>query len=304
MTRKKLITIIGPTAIGKTALSIAFAKAYKTEILSCDSRQFYKEMILGTAVPSTLELSEAPHHFIHNMSVTQPYSVGDFERDAMEVLDELFQSHDVVIMVGGSALYEKAVTHGLDDFPEITEQIKLDLESQLETQGLEDLLTELEACDPDYFKEVDQANPRRILRALGVYRSSGKPFSGFRTSSSKTRDFEIVKVGLEAPRDELYARINDRVDTMIHQGLIEEAKHLTEFKELPSLKTVGYQELFPYFNTEYSLEEAIRLIKRNSRRFAKRQMTWYRKDSSVKWYSYKTSHTTIVQLVEESFMES
>jgi tRNA dimethylallyltransferase len=304
MSRKKLITIIGPTAIGKTTLSIAFAKAYNTEILSCDSRQFYKEMTLGTAVPSESERSEARHHFIQNMSVTQPYSVGDFERDAMELLVELFQSHDIVIMVGGSALYEKAVTHGLDDFPEISEHIKLELELQLETQGYKNLLAELKSCDPDYFKEVDQANPRRILRALGVYRSSGTPFSSFRTSSKKSRDFEIIKIGLEAPREELYARINDRVDTMIDQGLIEEAKNLMRFKDLPSLKTVGYQELFPFFNTEYNLEEAVRLIKRNSRRFAKRQMTWYRKDSSVKWYSYKTSHTKIVQLVEESFMES
>jgi tRNA dimethylallyltransferase len=221
----------------------------------------------------------------------------------MELLDQLFQTHDVVIMVGGSALYEKAVTHGLDDFPETSDQIKLALELQLETQGLEILLAELKVCDAEYFKEVDQANSRRILRALGIYRSSGKPFSSFRTSSKKTRGFEIVKVGLEAPREELYSRINDRVDIMIDQGLIEEAENLTKFKELPSLKTVGYQELFPYFNAEYSLEEAIRLIKRNSRRFAKRQMTWYRKDSSVQWYSYKTSHTDIVQLVEESFME-
>ncbi|WP_317174205.1 tRNA (adenosine(37)-N6)-dimethylallyltransferase MiaA [Nonlabens antarcticus] len=301
---KKLITIIGPTAIGKTSLSIAFAKAYNTHIISCDSRQFYKEMSIGTAVPTTFELSQAPHHFIQNMSVEQSYSVGDFEKDAISLLDELFKNHDVIIMVGGSALYEKAVTHGLDDFPEVSESVNSELELQLESLGLPFLVAELQQVDPEYFKEVDQSNPRRILRALGIYRSSGRPFSSFRSSQSKSRKFEVVKVGLEASREELYDRINKRVDDMLERGLVQEAEKLKDFKELPSLKTVGYQELFPYFDGAYDLEEAIRLTKRNSRRFAKRQMTWYRKDSSVHWFSYKTSHTKIVQQVQELFMES
>lgn len=304
MSRKKLITIVGPTAVGKTALSIAFAKAYQTEIISCDSRQFYKEMSIGTAVPSTEELAAAKHHFIQNISILQPYSVGDFERDVLPLIHDLFQKNEVVIMVGGSALYEKAVTHGLDDFPEVPESVNQKLEEELDAKGLAALVAELKEVDPDYYESVDQANPRRILRALGIYRSSGKAFSSFRTSSSKVREFEVIKVGLEAPREELYERINSRVDAMLNAGLLHEAKSLFEERHLPALKTVGYQELFPHFNGEYDLEEAIRLIKRNSRRFAKRQMTWYRKDPTVHWFSYKTSHTEIVRQVQESFMES
>jgi len=304
MPHKRLITIIGPTAVGKTALGIAFAKAYQTEILSCDSRQFYQEMTIGTAVPSTEELAEAPHHFIQNISVKDAYSVGDFEKDALQLLNNLFEKHDIVIMVGGSALYEKAVTHGLDDFPEVPTYIDEQLDQELRSKGLPALVTELEQVDPDYFKEVDTANPRRILRALGIYRTSGRPFSSFRTSNSKKRNFEVIKVGLEAPREELYERINQRVDQMIDSGLLEEVRKLEKHKNLPSLKTVGYQELFPYLKGDYELEEGIRLIKRNSRRFAKRQMTWYRKDSSVHWFSYKTHHTEIVRQVQELFMES
>ncbi len=304
MQRKQLITIIGPTAVGKTALGIAFAKAYQTEILSCDSRQFFKEMTIGTAVPSREELEAAPHHFIQNLSIHQEYSVGEFERDAIQLLNQLFEKHDVVIMVGGSALYEKAITHGLDDFPEIPESINQELEQELEKEGLERLVEELQKVDPEYAATVDVSNPRRILRALGIYRSSGKPFSNFRTSTSKKRNFEVVKIGLEAPREELYERINDRVDLMLKAGLLEEARELLPHKNLTALKTVGYQELFPYLEYNYSLEEGIRLVKRNSRRFAKRQMTWYRKDPSVTWFSYKTRPTEIVKRVQENFMES
>ncbi|BAO55891.1 tRNA (adenosine(37)-N6)-dimethylallyltransferase MiaA [Nonlabens marinus] len=304
MQRKRLITIIGPTAVGKTALGIAFSKAYQTEIISCDSRQFFKEMTIGTAVPSTEELEAAPHHFIQNLSIHQDYSVGDFERDAIELLDQLFKKHDEVIMVGGSALYEKAITHGLDDFPEVPEAIEQQLEKELNQDGLDALVEELRKVDHEYAAKVDISNPRRILRALSIYRSSGETFSSFRTSTSKKRSFEVIKIGLEAPREELYARINHRVDVMLKAGLLEEVRELLPYKELTALKTVGYQELFPYLEYNYSLEEGIRLIKRNSRRFAKRQMTWYRKDPSVTWFSYKTRHTEIVKRVQEKFMES
>ncbi len=304
MSRKKLITIVGPTAVGKTSLSIAFAKAYQTHILSCDSRQFFKEMTIGTAAPTTKELSEVPHHFIQNLSVHQEYSVGDFERDAIELLEELFEQNEVVIMAGGSALYEKAITHGLDYFPEIPEVVNQQLEEELSNKGLAHLVRELSQVDPIYFGEVDRENPRRIIRALAVYRTTGNPFSSYRSNQSKQRTFDVVKIGLEAPREELYDRINTRVDEMLEAGLLEEVKLLTDHQELNALKTVGYQEIFPYLSGEYDLDEAVRLVKRNSRRFAKRQLTWYRKDEDVHWFSYKTSHTEIVRQVQELFMES
>lgn len=303
MTSKTLIVIVGPTAVGKTALSIAFAKAYQTEIISCDSRQFFKEMTIGTAVPEPEELDAAPHHFIQNLSIHDSYSVGDFERDAIQALDDLFVKKDVAIMVGGSALYEKAVTHGLDDLPEVPEEINNAVEVLYENDGLVALQEELKLLDPAYYKVVDVDNPRRLMRAIAICRANGKTFTELRSGNPKQRDFNIVKVGLEAPREELYERINTRVDMMLEKGLIEEAKKLIPYKDLVSLKTVGYQELMPYFEDEYSLNEAIRLIKRNSRRFAKRQMTWYRKDDTVMWFPYKTRHTGIVQRVQEKLME-
>ncbi|KQC33248.1 tRNA delta(2)-isopentenylpyrophosphate transferase [Nonlabens sp. YIK11] len=299
MSTKKLITIIGPTAVGKTALSIAFAKAYKTNIISCDSRQFFKEMTIGTAVPEPEELAAAPHHFIQNLSIHDSYSVGDFERDALSTLADLFATNDVVIMVGGSALYEKAVTHGLDEFPDVPDEVIDTLNKELEQDGLEKLVTELKEIDPEYALTADLENPRRVIRALSVYRESGETYSSFLGRKNTERDFEIIKIGLEAPRPTLYDRINRRVDVMLENGLLEEAKELLLYKDLTPLKTVGYQELFPYFEGDYDLDEAIRLIKRNSRRFAKRQMTWYRKDPEVHWFSYNTSHTEIVRRVEE-----
>lgn len=304
MSRKKLITIIGPTAVGKTALSIAFAKAYHTEILSCDSRQFYKEMTIGTAVPEKSELTAAKHHFIQNLSIHDSYSVGQFEKDAQEKLELLFKKHDVIIMVGGSALYEKAVTTGLDEFPEVPSEILESLNTEFETNGLTDLVLELKSVDPEYALKVDLDNARRIIRSLAIYRACGQPYSSFLGKVKESKDFDIVKIGLEAPREELYERINNRVDAMVQRGLIAEATLLHPFKDLNPLKTVGYQELFPFFEGAYSLEEAIRLIKRNSRRFAKRQLTWYRKDPTVKWFSYKTSHTEIVRQVKELFTDS
>jgi tRNA dimethylallyltransferase len=304
MSSKKLITIVGPTAVGKTALSIAFAKAYKTHIISCDSRQFYKEMKIGTAVPEDHELQAAPHHFIQNLNIHDHYTAGHFERDAIALLDQLFKELDVVIMVGGSALYEKAITKGLDDFPEVDKSITNNLNNELKENGLDHLLKELSEVDPDYAAAVDGDNGRRIIRALSVYRASGKPYSSYLNQQPKMRNFEVIKVGLEAPRDILYQRINDRVDFMIKNGLMDEVKELLPHKNLLPLKTVGYQEVFPYLDNKYDMNEAIRLIKRNSRRFAKRQLTWYRKDESVHWFSYNTSHTEIVRRVDEILMEN
>ncbi|MGJ8684152.1 MAG: tRNA (adenosine(37)-N6)-dimethylallyltransferase MiaA [Nonlabens sp.] len=303
MSSKTLIVIVGPTAVGKTSLSIAFAKAYQTEIISCDSRQFFKEMTLGTAVPDMEELAAAPHHFIQNLSIHDSYSVGDFERDAVSILEKLFAEKDVVIMVGGSALYEKAVTHGLDDLPEIPDSINEAVEQLYEQEGIEALQSELKLLDKSYYDIVDLQNPRRLTRAIAICRATGKTFTELRSGSRKQRDFNIIKVGLDAPREELYDRINSRVNVMLESGLLNEVEQLKSYKNLVSLKTVGYQEFMPYFENEYDLEEAIRLVKRNSRRFAKRQMTWYRKDDSVTWFHYKTRHTDIVQRVSEKLME-
>lgn len=304
MINKSLIVIVGPTAVGKTALSIAFAKAYQTEIISCDSRQFFKEMTIGTAVPSITELAEAPHHFIQNLSIHDSYSVGDFERDAVKLLDKLFKTHDTVIMVGGSALYEKAVTHGLDQLPEVPSYINDSIEKLFIEEGIESLQEELKIKDPEYYQLVDLQNPRRLMRALAICRATGETFTQYRSGDKQQRDFNIIKVGLEAPREELYDRINARVDIMLEQGLLNEAKNLLPFQHLTSLKTVGYQELMGVFENKYDLKEGIRLIKRNSRRFAKRQLTWYRKDNDVMWFHYKTRHTDIVQRVSEKLMES
>lgn len=303
MTKKTLIVIVGPTAVGKTALSIAFAKAYKTEIISCDSRQFFKEMTIGTAVPSKEELAEANHHFIQNLSIHDSYSVGNFERDAVKLLEDLFKSRDIVIMVGGSALYEKAVTHGLDQLPEVPETINDAIELLYKEDGIEALQEELKMKDPEYYNQVDLQNPRRLIRALGICRATGKTFTQYRSGDKQQRDFNIIKVGLEAPRQELYERINSRVDIMLKSGLVKEAEALFPFKKLTSLKTVGYQELMGVFENNYDLEEGVRLIKRNSRRFAKRQLTWYRKDEDVIWFHYKTRHTEIVQRVSEKLMD-
>ncbi|AZQ44026.1 tRNA (adenosine(37)-N6)-dimethylallyltransferase MiaA [Nonlabens ponticola] len=304
MSSKHLICIVGPTAVGKTALSLAFAKAYKTEILSCDSRQLFKEMSIGTAVPTEVELQVARHHFIQNRSIHDDYSVGDFERDAMDLLKRLFDKHDVAIMVGGSTLYEKAVTHGLDYFPDVDPAILDQLESDLKNHGLSYLLKELRQKDLLTFNEIDQDNSRRVLRALSIIRSSGQPYSSFKTGVASTREFTIYKVGLEAPREELYDRINRRVDVMLQNGLIKEVQELLPHKELRAMKTVGYQEVFPFLEGTYDIEEAIRLIKRNSRRFAKRQLTWYRKDPDINWFDYRTSHTQIVRQVHKSIMEN
>lgn len=282
---KSLIIITGPTAIGKTGLAVYIAKALKTEIISFDSRQFYKEMKIGTAIPTDEELADVPHHFIQNLSIHDEYSVGDFEKDALQKIEELFQKYDSVVMVGGSGLYEKAVTEGLDVFPEVDASIREELISELNEFGIEALQEELKVSDPDYYEKADIQNPHRIIRALEICRGTGKTFTSFRQNNLQPRNFNIIKIGLELPRQKIYDRINQRVDVMMNSGLIEEVKSLYEFKDLNSLQTVGYRELFDYLDERISLDLAVEEIKKNTRRYAKRQLTWYRKDENIKWFS-------------------
>lgn len=297
---KYLISVSGPTAIGKTGLAIFLAQQLSTEIISCDSRQFYKEMKIGTAVPSQSELEKVPHHLIQHLSVFDNYSVGDFERDALQKIDELFKTYDTVIMVGGSGLYEKAVTEGLDEFPEVNPNIREELNSEWKEFGLEKIQQELKEVDPVYYEEVDLKNPIRIIRALEVYRSSGKPFSSFRIQNKTKRDFKIVKISLDLPREEIYDRINRRVDAMMNEGLLKEAMELFPHKHLNSLQTVGYRELFEFFEGKTDLETAIENIKKNTRRYSKRQLTWNRKDKSMEWFSPKEKNKILNYILTQT----
>lgn len=276
--QKHLIVIGGATATGKTAVGIQVAKHFNTEILSADSRQFYREMSIGTAKPTAEELAQVPHHFINSLSIHKEYSVGDFEADALDLLKKCFENHDVLVLVGGSGLFIRALCEGLDEFPAVAPTIIQALEKELAAHGTTALQAELKRLDPDYFKEVDINNPHRLIRALSVCRASGKPFSSFRTQRKKQRFFTPIYIRLEVERAMLYERINRRVDEMIKQGLLEEAQQLYPHKHLNALQTVGYQELFSYFDGKCTLEEAVEKIKQNSRRYAKRQSTWFRKD--------------------------
>ena len=297
--QKLLICIVGPTAIGKTALSIKIANHFSTEIISADSRQFYKEMNIGTAVPSLEELAAAPHHFIQNRSISEGYSVGDFERDAILLLDKLFKKHQVLVMVGGSGLYVDAVVKGLNKFPEVSEDIKKNLITEFEAKGLEPLQKELKLKDPTYYEKVDLQNHHRIIRALGVCRAQELPYSSFLRTENTPRNFKTIFIGLTAERQLIYDRINQRVDLMIEEGLIEEAKLLLQHKSLNALQTVGYKELFRYFEGDLSKEQAIEEIKKNSRRFAKRQGTWFRKNDAINWFDYQTEVSEVIKSIEK-----
>lgn len=281
MKKKNLISVVGPTGIGKTRLAIDLAKHFSTEIVSCDSRQFFKEMKIGTASPSAEELAEAPHHFIGNLSVEEYYSIGQYEEDALKKLSELFVNHENVILVGGSMMYEKAVIEGLNDLPEADEHNQQKLQDIFEKEGIEKLQELLRELDPEYFAVVDFHNHRRLLRAIDVIWQTGKKYSEQIAVSQDSRDFRTVRIGIEAPREELYARINRRVDLMMDNGLLEEAGSLEPFKHLTALNTVGYSELFKYFDGEWDLDFAVSEIKKNSRRYAKRQLTWYRKAEDI-----------------------
>ncbi len=284
MKQKTLIVIVGPTAIGKTALAIELAKHYQTEIISADSRQFFKEMSIGTAKPSAEELAAAPHHFINSHSITQFFSTGDFEVQVLALMEKLFTKHDVLVMVGGSGLYINAVCNGLDDMPEIDLDIRERLNQQFANEGIEAIREQLATLDPEYYAKVDQSNPQRMIRGLEVVLSTGQKLSSFLTSNKKERPFNIVKIGLNTDREKLYNQINHRVDLMMQEGLLEEVKSLEDYKELNALKTVGYSEIFDYLDGEIDLATAVDKIKQNTRRFAKRQLTWFRKDEDTTWF--------------------
>lgn len=274
---KKLIIIAGPTASGKTDKAIELALEYSSPVISCDSRQIYKELKIGTAPPSQEQLDLVKHYFIFSHSIFDYYTAGKYEVEALQLLNTLYKEHDVLIMAGGSGLYIDALCNGIDDFPEADLDLRSKLMDRLETDGLESLSNELLRLDPESHATIDINNPQRVIRAIEVTLSTGKKFSAFKTSPSKKRDFEIEKIVLDVPRDELYERINNRVDRMMEAGLEDEAMAMYPHRHLPSLKTVGYKELFDCFDGKYSLAEAIELIKRNTRRYAKRQVTWFKK---------------------------
>ena len=295
MNQKYLISIVGPTAIGKTALSIGLAQNFKTEIISADSRQFYKEMSIGTAAPTPTELSAAPHHFIHHKSVLEDYNVGDFEKDAILLLDEIFIDHDVVVMVGGSGLYVDAVTKGLDEFPQVDPTVRETLNNDLATKGLEHLQNQLKILDPISYDTIAIDNPHRVTRALEICIGSGKPYSTFLNKEKPERRFKTITIGMTAERAIIYERINKRVDHMLDEGLLDEAKNLQHLQHLNALNTVGYSELFKFLNGEWTLDFAISEIKKNSRRYAKRQLTWFRKKEDIIWFDHQTPLEKIIE---------
>lgn len=298
MSKHYLISIVGPTAIGKTSLSIQLARAFKTEILSADSRQFFREMQIGTAAPTPEELSAAPHHFIQHRSIHENYSVGDFEREALEKIETLFEKHNILVLVGGSGLYVKSILEGLDDFPDIDPSIRASLNEQVKQSGLKPLQEQLQDLDPDSFNKIDIENPHRVIRALEICLGTGQPYSSFLNRNKASREFNVIKIGLQAPREEIYDRINQRVDIMIREGLVEEARKLFPYKDLNALNTVGYKELFEHFEGKSTLEEAVAAIKMNTRRFAKRQLTWFRKEEDIHWFEYTTHPSQIISFIE------
>jgi len=296
---KQLICVVGPTAIGKTAMAVSLANMFDSEVISADSRQFYREMSIGTAVPRQEELKDVPHHFIQHISIHEDYSVGQFETEALQKLDKLFQKHDVIFMAGGSGLYVDAVVSGLDKFPEIPEQIRNSLRETLKENGLAELQEELKEVDPESYRQLDRNNPQRVLRALEVYRSSKKPISYFKGRKKPARPFSTTYIGLKADRETVYKRIDQRVDRMMADGLEEEARALYPYRQLNALQTVGYKELFASFEGRISLEDAVSEIKKNSRRFAKRQGTWFRKNEQIVWFDYLTPASEIATYIKK-----
>ena len=284
MSANTLIVIVGPTAVGKTDFCVTLAQKLNTEIISADSRQIFREMKIGTAMPDNDTLQKAKHHFIGTKSIHEYYTAGMFELDVLDLLQKRFNRKQTMIMTGGSGLYINAVCNGIDALPKADTEIRHKLVRQYEEEGLKGIRNQLKMLDPDSYQTIDLKNPKRILKALEVSLTTGKPYSSFLTRQSKSRPFHILKIGLKRNRNELYNRINKRVDQMIEQGLIEEARELYPYKHLNPLNTVGYKELFDYFEGKISLEEAIRLIKRNSRRYAKRQLTWFARDKEIEWF--------------------
>ncbi len=298
-----LLTIIGPTAVGKTELAIQLAQHFDSEIISADSRQFYREMSIGTAKPTKKELNAAVHHFIDSHSVAQDFSVGDFEKQGIELLIELFKRKNVAILVGGSGLYINAITQGFDALPKASQEVRDQLNRRFETEGLEVLQHQLSELDPDYFSSVDTQNPQRLIRALEVCLSTGKTFSELRTKSIKQRPFDIVKIGLNMDRQKLYDRINQRVDLMMDAGLLEEVRTLLPYRDKNALRTVGYQELYDYLDGKCSLEQAVEKIKQNTRNFAKRQLTWFRRDTEITWFEPQQT-SLIIETIEQKMADN
>ncbi|WP_258541114.1 tRNA (adenosine(37)-N6)-dimethylallyltransferase MiaA [Parvicella tangerina] len=288
-----LIVIVGPTAIGKTSLSIKLAKHFNCPILSADSRQFFKEIAIGTAKPTPEEMDGVPHYFIDSLSIHDEYNVGKFEADAISTLEVVFSKNPVAILVGGSGLYVDAVCKGIDDIPK-DKKIREQLVQELDDKGIAALQLELKEKDPLHFEKMNIQNPQRLIRALEVCRVSGKPYSSFRKGKQKKRPFQIHKIGLNTDREIVYNNINQRVDLMMEKGLLEEVKTVHEFNHLNSLNTVGYKELFKFLDGDISLDEAVELIKKNTRNFAKRQLTWFKRDDSTKWYTPNDSVENII----------
>jgi tRNA dimethylallyltransferase len=287
MSKKTLILIVGPTAVGKTALCVSIAKHFNAEIFSCDSRQFYKEMSIGTAKPTQEEMKGVKHHFIDNLSINETYSAGQYEKDALQALEQYFAKKDIAIMTGGSGLFAKAITHGFDNLPKVPLLLRKELNDELEENGILMLQNELEEKDPEYFSKIDKSNPQRLVRALEIIRYTNDTYSSFLKNNTLVRPFEIIKIGLELPREELYASINLRVDYMVKSGLLAEVAGLKTFHKHTALQTVGYKEVFEYFDDLRSWKETIELIKRNTRRYAKRQLTWFKNQDEFKWFSSK-----------------
>ncbi len=300
MMNKTLISIVGPTAIGKTALSIKLANHFSTEILSADSRQFFKEMQIGTAVPTPEELAAAKHHFIHHKSIKDTYNVGAFEKEALSTLNILFKTYDTVIMVGGSGLYVDAVNKGLDDFPEVEKNIRETLNNDLKTKGLSHLQEQLEQLDLVAYNTIAIDNPHRVIRALEICIGTGKPYSSFLKKGKVKRQFKTITIGLTTERETIYNRINKRVDLMMQEGLLDEVKSLVPYKNLNALNTVGYKELFNYLNEEWTLDFAISEIKKNTRRFAKRQLTWFKKNEETLWFDFMTPKEDIIKHINQN----
>ncbi|AZZ58805.1 tRNA (adenosine(37)-N6)-dimethylallyltransferase MiaA [Riemerella anatipestifer] len=294
---RTLISVVGPTGIGKTELAIKIAQFFGTEILSCDSRQFFKEIPIGTAAPSKEELAIVPHHFIGHLSITEDYSIGRYEKEALALLDKLFQKYKVVVMVGGSGMYEKAVVEGLNDLPEANEDYTKELEQIFNKEGIEALQKQLEAQDEVYYQQVDKDNPRRLIRALDIIKQTGKPYSEIIAETKPKRNFNTIRIVLTAPREIIYERINQRVDRMMEKGLLDEVKGLLQYQDRVALNTVGYTELFNYLNGDWELDFAVSEIKKNSRRYAKRQMTWNRKLPRLIELSHQYSNEELVSLL-------
>ena len=293
-----LLLILGPTGVGKTELSLRVAERYGCPIVNCDSRQVFRDIPIGTAAPTAEEQARVKHYFVATKDLEQDYNAGQYERDALTLLDELFQTYPVIVMTGGSMLYADAICHGLDDFPSISSEIREHVQAQYRQNGIEWLQAEVQRLDPDYWEEVDQQNPARLTHCIEICLVTGQPYSSQRTHTLKQRPFRIIKIGLEREREQLYARINRRVEQMVVDGLVEEARAVYPKRKLNSLQTVGYRELFAYFDGDYDLSRAIELIQQNTRHYAKRQMTWFRRDEQIHWLNANDEHEKNIHIID------